>query len=178
MYSTYFNIRKATAPVQSRQALEGLDVMASFAIAAKTEASRGTGPLESGQRKATAPVQSRQALEGLDVMASFVIAAKTEASRGTGPLESGQRKATARDGHIFRAISCDEAAERCRSTLVTYNLRIRPPEIRQRKMPEISGPNVSGWNFRAFWNFADGNVTATANGPALLSLSRTTKGTA
>ncbi|MCM3610923.1 hypothetical protein M4S82_06625 [Planococcus sp. MERTA32b] len=44
--------RKATAPVQFRQALEGLIGMAVFAMKVKPEATRGTGPLESGQRKA------------------------------------------------------------------------------------------------------------------------------
>ncbi|RLQ90481.1 hypothetical protein D9754_12265 [Planomicrobium sp. Y74] len=56
--------------------------MAFCAINDKTEATRGAGPLKSGQRKATAPVKPRQALEDLAVMAFCAIVVKTEATRG------------------------------------------------------------------------------------------------
>ncbi|WP_281862772.1 hypothetical protein [Planomicrobium okeanokoites] len=62
MYSSYFNTRKATAPVQFLQALEGLIGMAVFAMKVKPEATRGTGPLESGHKKSGS---ARSALKGI-----------------------------------------------------------------------------------------------------------------
>ncbi|RNF39700.1 hypothetical protein EEX84_06950 [Planococcus salinus] len=76
--------RKAEVPVESRQALEVLAVMAFFAIAAKIEATSRDWAPELDNRKAEVPVESRQALEVLAVMAFLPSQPRSKRPRETG----------------------------------------------------------------------------------------------